>query len=275
MYDKQKVIDLALSERGYHEQGNNLTKYAADLDAIKGFYNGPKNGYAWCDVFVDWCFVKSYGVVGAKELLCQPDSSCGAGCSYSADYFRQHGQFYPAGSTPQTGDQIFFSYRAGEVSHTGIVVEVTAYSVATVEGNTSDMVAKRSYPLSDGRIYGYGRPDWGAGSVDEPQEGQGEIVVDPAESTNAPTKPVTDTNVGGKKTFTVEMHYLRHGDKGEDVRAMQGALIARKCSCGPWGADGDFGNDTENALRAFQNRNGLKMDGEYGPLTASKLLGLV
>lgn len=260
MYDKQKVIDLALSQVGYHEQGNNLTKYAADLDAINGFYNGPKNGYAWCDMFVDWCFVKSYGVVGAKELLCQPDNSCGAGCSFSANYFRQHGKFHPAGSIPQTGDQIFFSYQSGEISHTGIVVEVTSYSVVTVEGNTSDMVAKRSYPLSDGRIYGYGRPDWGAETVDEPPEVQGVIVIDP------PVQP-------SEKSFTVVLRYLRKGDIGEDVRSMQGALIARGCSCGAWGTDGDFGKDTFAALRAFQNRNGLTMDGEFGPKTATKLYG--
>ena len=270
MYNKQKVIDLALSQCGYHEQGNNYTKYAADLDAIPGFYNGPKNGYAWCDVFVDWCFVKAYGVVGAKELLCQPDNSCGAGCSFSADYFRQYGRFHERG--PQTGDQIFFSYKEGEVSHTGIVVKVTEYSVETVEGNTSDMVAKRRYPLSDARIYGYGRPDWSA--EEDAPDGQGVIVVDPAEDTNVPTKPVPDTNVGGKKTFTVELHYLRRGDKVEEVRSMQAMLIARDCSCGPWGADGDFGKDTFAALRAFQSRNGLTMDGEYGPLTASKLLGV-
>lgn len=258
MYDKQRVIDLALSQCGYHEQGNNYTKYAADLDAIKGFYNGPKNGYAWCDVLVDWCFVKAYGVVGAKELLCQPDNSCGAGCSFSADYFRQHGRFHEHG--PQTGDQIFFSYKEGEVSHTGLVVEVTGYSVVTVEGNSSDMVAKRSYPLSDARIYGYGRPDWGA-EEDEPQDGQGVIVVD--DPTPTP-KPVT---VSG-------LPMLRQGMKGEVVRAAQFLLNGRGASCGKWGADGDFGPATYGAVYAFQRRNGLEPDGIIGPQTWAKLLGV-
>ena len=251
MYDKQKVIDLALHEVGYHEVGNNRTKYAEELDAIHGFYNGGKNGYAWCDVFVDWCFVKCYGVVGAKELLCQPDNSCGAGCLYSAQYFAAKGRFR---HSPEPGDQIFFTYAEGEVSHTGIVVEVTGYSVVTVEGNTSDMVAKRSYALSDARIYGYGHPDWDAGSA--------EPAPDP-EPTPAPEKP---------KLTGLPM--LRQGDKGEIVRAAQLLLNGRGASVGKWGADGDFGPMTKEAVLAFQRRNGLEADGIIGPETWAALLGV-
>ena len=250
MYDKQKVIDLALHEVGYHEQDNNFTKYAADLDAIPGFYNGGKNGYAWCDVFVDWCFVKCYGVVGAKELLFQPDNSLGAGCLYSANYFKQHGRFHER--NPQTGDQIFFTYREGEVSHTGLVVDVTSYSVVTVEGNTSDMVAKRSYPLSDARIFGYGRPNWGA-----------EAKEDDA-AAEVPTQKAT---IGG-------LPLLKVGSRGEVVRAAQFLLNGRDANVGKWGADGDFGQGTRAAVLAFQRRNCLEADGEIGGQTWAALLGL-
>ena len=110
---------------------------------------------------------------------------------------------------------------------------------------------------------GFGRPDYARWAA---AEGQGEIIADP---TPAPAPSPTPTG----QVFTVELRYLRRGDKGEDVRAMQGALIARGCSCGRWGADGDFGNDTYAAVRAFQNRNKLDMDGELGPSTAAKLYG--
>ena len=77
-----KVIELAFDEVGYTEKnsaagleekaggGNqNYTKYARDLDAVPGFYNGKKQGYAWCDVFVDWCFVKCFGAdVGRRRI---------------------------------------------------------------------------------------------------------------------------------------------------------------------------------------------------------------
>jgi AraC-like DNA-binding protein len=78
-----KVIAVLLAEVGYIEKRSreqlddktanagfgNYTKYARDLDAIPGFYNGKKQGYAWCDMTVDWGFVQAYGEEEAKRLL--------------------------------------------------------------------------------------------------------------------------------------------------------------------------------------------------------------
>ena len=64
---------------------------------------------------------------------------------------------------------------------------------------------------------------------------------------------------------------LRRGCAGEDVRAMQAALIALGYGCGRWGADGDFGAATDAAVRAFQRDRGLEPDGECGPLTSAAL----
>ena len=122
-YDRNAVLNVARAELGYHEKASNaylddktansgsgnFTKYARDLDALGFFYNGPKQGFAYCDVGVDWCFVKAYGVEAALELLCQPRYSAGAGCYYSAMYYKQRGQFYGPGTVPQPGDQIFFT----------------------------------------------------------------------------------------------------------------------------------------------------------------------
>ena len=58
---------------------------------------------------------------------------------------------------------------------------------------------------------------------------------------------------------------LRNGDEGEDVKAMQTNLIRLGYSCGRWGADGDFGDATEMALKKFQEEHGLEADGEFGP----------
>lgn len=62
--------------------------------------------------------------------------------------------------------------------------------------------------------------------------------------------------------------------KGEDVQAMQRALISRGYSCGASGADGQFGAGTESAVKAFQKANGLTADGIVGQNTCIKLGGV-
>lgn len=65
--------------------------------------------------------------------------------------------------------------------------------------------------------------------------------------------------------------YLSKGDKGNDVKTMQTMLIAVGYSCGSYGADGDFGSDSDKALRKFQEDYGLTVDGKYGPSSKAKL----
>lgn len=57
---------------------------------------------------------------------------------------------------------------------------------------------------------------------------------------------------------------LTKGDKGDAVKTMQKMLIACGFSCGPDGADGDFGKNTLAGLTAFQTTKGLPSDGVYG-----------
>ena len=142
-------------------------KYARDLDALGDFYNGPKNGFDWCDVFVDWCFVHTFGREIAQKLLCQPDKSLGAGTKYSRDYYKSKGRLY---GTPKPGDQIFFG-DSSSIWHTGIVVKVEGGFVHTVEGNAGSPSAVRAcrYVVGGRNIMGYGRPDWSIVPEDESQ----------------------------------------------------------------------------------------------------------
>lgn len=143
-------------------------KYARDLDALRDFYNGPKNGFDWCDVFVDWCFVHTFGREIAQKLLCQPDKSLGAGTKYSRDYYKSKGRLY---GTPQPGDQIFFG-DSSSIWHTGIVVKVEGGFVHTVEGNAGSPSAVRAcrYVVGGRNIMGYGRPDWPLVPEDKPTD---------------------------------------------------------------------------------------------------------
>ncbi len=139
----------------------NFTKYARDIDEKwPRWYNGKKNGYAWCDVYCDWCFLTAFGYERALALTCQPERSAGAGCTFSLGYYKAKGQFHTSG--PKAGDQIFFGTSLSNATHTGIVEKVGGGKVYTVEGNTSDQVARRSYSLTDSSILGYGRPAYDA-----------------------------------------------------------------------------------------------------------------
>lgn len=64
---------------------------------------------------------------------------------------------------------------------------------------------------------------------------------------------------------------LRKGCKGSDVKDLQKRLIALGYDLGKWGADGDYGSQTEKAVREFQKVNGLSVDGIAGQEVWSKL----
>lgn len=167
---RDDVISVAQNEIGYMEKAsdydldskegnvghNNYTKYARDLwNANPHFYQGPKNGYDWCTVFVDWCI---YNACGWDSTYAQNakfyTGPYGAGCQFAAEYYKAAGAWY---KEPQPGDQIFFGYN-GSFQHTGLVEKVEGSTVYTIEGNSNDMVRRNSYSLYSSYIIGYGRP---------------------------------------------------------------------------------------------------------------------
>lgn len=89
--------------------------------------------------------------------------------------------------------------------------------------------------------------------------------------TETPTEtPATKPTDG----CAVNVSALRKGSIGDSVKALQILLIGYGYPCGKYGVDGDFGTATENAVRNFQNANGLEVDGVIGPATWAKLLGV-
>ena len=169
---RDDVISIALGEVGYMEKAsdadldsktanaghNNFTKYARDLwNADPHWYQGPKQGYDWCAVFVDWCLYNAAGwdsnYAQAVKFYTGP---YGAGCQYAAEYYKAAGAWY---HDPEPGDQVFFGWN-GSYQHTGLVEKVADGVVYTIEGNSNDMVRRRSYSTYDTSILGYGRPKY-------------------------------------------------------------------------------------------------------------------
>ncbi len=271
--DVDRVIAIALAEVGYREKASNAflddplanagsgnwTKYARDL-AAAGYYNGNKNGYAWCECFVDWCFFKAFGPDG-QRIQCQT-GDLGAACIYSMQYYRQQGR---CDQNPRPGDQVFF-YAGGTVGHTGIVVEVSESSITVVEGNSSDRVQKLSYPRSSGSIAGYGHPWYEKAGSTEP------VIANSAEAEcGNPSSP-------SPQTITVNLPLLKRGSIGTPVESAQAVLIHRGYACGGRKflgretPDGEFGPATEKAVRSFQTKAALEPDGEIGADTWRTLI---
>ena len=156
----EAFVQTALNEEGYMEKAsnknlddktanagsNNYTKYGQHFGAT-----GPK--YPWCAQFVSW----------AADQANIPSESLQRGASVSGFYnfFKNKGRLKSASTTPSRGDVIIFN-RNGS-SHTGIVTGVVDGQIKTIEGNTSNKVAQRSYPMGYKTIGGYG--DLGLGSA--------------------------------------------------------------------------------------------------------------
>lgn len=293
-----ELIKVAEAEVGYLEKetnknldskkanagDENYTKYARDFDTkYPNFYNTKKNGYAWCDVFVDWCFCKAFGVKEAQKLLGQPNKSYGAGCTWSARYFEKIGCF---SRKPQVGAQIFFKDSKGEPCHTGIVYKLDSNYVYTIEGNTSSAsgvvanggaVAKKKYTLNYSRIYGYGLPKYD----------------------KEPVKQQTTTATANKSTATVKQwqvaaiadgfkfpKYGADGEWGAECIAVAKQAVLKQRLTYKYKnltkivqkavgvtVDGKYGYKTKQAVKAYQKKKGLAADGVVGLNTWKKILG--
>lgn len=251
-----EVIKIALAEVGYKEKASkanlesktanagsgNFTKYWTDLDAVDRFYNYPKQGFEWCDGFVDWCHVKAFGVDGALYTLCQPEESAGAGCPYSYNYYKAKGR---TGSVPKLGAQAFFQQN-GAIVHTGLVVAFDASTVTIVEGNASNQVKKNVYKRTSSYIYGYGYPRYDA---------DGDVA-----GLDVEAKP--EEKYG--KELTVKVNLLKSGHTGPQVKTAQRIMYARGIKVD---VDGEFGPDTKAATIALQKQLGVEQDGIWGAKT--------
>lgn len=183
-YTAKKLIELAIAELGYCEKETNAqldnktanagdgnwTKYARDLHAA-GYYQAPKNGYAWCDMFVDWLFLQLTGSKEKGEYLECQTGLYGAGCEWSSDCYRRAGRF---DKNPKPGDQIFFG-KTDDEEHTGIVEKVENGKVYTIEGNASNQVKRCTYSLTSSYIVGYGHPRFDAEEETAPVVLTGEV----------------------------------------------------------------------------------------------------
>lgn len=155
--EKDNANDLKNMNTFGHKNYTFIAKYFDDLwNSGYKFYNTRKQTGEWCDMTVDFACCMAFGPENARKVLYQPMESCGAGCAWSARYYRDNNAWT---QIPRTGFQIFFG-KVGDESHTGLVEKKDSQCIYTIEGNTGDRLLRKKYALNDPKIAGYGIPNY-------------------------------------------------------------------------------------------------------------------
>ena len=115
---------------------------------------GFKGHVEWCACFVSWC-ADQCGYLQSGTL---PKFSL---VSDGVNWFKAKHQWQKPGYQPKAGDIIFFDWDGnGSPNHVGIVESCDGKTIRTIEGNTSNMCARRTYPVHSGTIFGFGVPKY-------------------------------------------------------------------------------------------------------------------
>lgn len=212
--------------------GNDYTTYCKDM--------GYNYRIEWCACFISWLAEK----LGITDII-PVDMSCNSQIAKFKDIGVWH-----TDRNFQSGDIIYYDWdRLGDsrpADHVGIVEKVSNEKLTVIEGNNesfpNDRVRRREISSASSLIYGYARPEY----------------------------PVTGSANGS--SVDISLPTIRKGDSGNAVKILQAFLVAYEYNIGKYGIDGDFGFDTESAVKRFQKRSGIAVDGIVGKDTWAELL---
>lgn len=189
---------------------------------------------AWCAMFLSWVAEQA----GATSVFPKH-----AYTPSGANWFKARNQWHTGNAGIRRGDILYFDFPGApnRISHVAVAESDWNPSggyVETIEGNTSGPGGDQR---NGGALLRKRRSAWIVGY--------------------------------GRPNWGGERDYLQKGDVGDAVRNMQQHLINAGYSVGPAGADGHFGDGTEQGLIAFQAANGLEPDGVFGPASRGVLYG--
>lgn len=200
------------------------------------YYNRKVQGpqYPWCMAFV-W---DMFRMAGLSKLFLDGEKS--AYCPYVMEWAQKHGRW--TRGEYAAGDIMLYDWDGdGVADHTGICLSDSGETVRAIEGNVSDGVKEVIRWKS--HVLGAYRPNY--------------------DNTAAEDSTKYDTT----------LPTVKRGDVSGAVLSVQILLIHKwAISCGPDGADADFGPNTEAAAKAFQRHIGLEETGVVGPATWASLI---
>lgn len=152
-------LNLQYGSDGKILTGEDKGKYFSEW--YIGGYGGENKGWnkdtAWCACYVSW------GIAQVREHLKTVPCFANVGDGITNFKNGSYGTWLESGVTPLPGDLVFFEWEDDDdtlADHVGVVWKVQDGRVYTLEGNSNDKVAVRSYKLDDSCILGYGQLKW-------------------------------------------------------------------------------------------------------------------
>ena len=256
----QQIIDVMKSWIG-------MSRSKGTHKPIIDLYNSHKplaRGYAvsytddYCDTTVSAAFIK----LDAVDLI--GGTECGV--EEHINILKDHKIWNEDGTiVPKPGYIICYNWddatqpNDGWADHIGIVESVNTKNrtLTVIEGNMSGgVVGERTIPIGWGYIRGYGCPKYANNQT---------------AGTNTNIKP--NTEAGGKYMFEVKI--VQSGSTGNDVKLLQRLLKSNGCK-GKDGKnltiDGSCGSNTVYAIREYQKKKKLEVDGCAGNATWKSIL---
>lgn len=193
-----------------------------------------------------WCAAFESAIAILCDLTTIIPVECS--CNEQIDLLKKIGSWEERDDyTPNVGDLLYYDWQdsgsgdnMGQADHVGIVVSVVDDDILVIEGNkgSSHIVGYRHISVNGINIRGFGLPDFAS----------------------------LATSCG----CTIDVPVLQYGATGETVRALQSLLNLRDKA--RLKTDASFGPATLEAVRAFQLRERIAVDGSVGPVTWGRLI---
>ncbi len=247
-----QVLDLARSQIGIEATNVKRCKYNT------WYYGANVSGdeYDWCEVFIQWLFNQ----LSASDMLYCTTANCGM----QGQAFQNKGKLVTSGY--KAGDIIFFHWSNDKsnwvkgcysLDHVGIIEKVNSNGTyTTIEGNTgggNGKVMRRTRYASE--VSCAGRPEYIAEpTIDKLEVATLEVTMQKIWANNKANRK------GQVMTVQRILNELRNGDgyRGKDGKKLT--------------VDGEFGINTDYAVRAYQKAHNLLVDGVVGEQTWNALL---
>jgi len=135
---KEKVLEIAASEIGTEEVGNNWGS-PTDPSDVDDFLRSVGINFPapWCMAFVYWCFKEACSQIGIENPLAKTGGVLDQWNRRKLKYGQVH---------PMPGDVFIMDFGKG-LGHAGFVEKVEGIWIYTIEGNSNDEGSREGYKV--------------------------------------------------------------------------------------------------------------------------------